>query len=141
MIRVKTIVFFVILSLQGTTSFAAEAVLSGDYLEGVWSDSGKEGCTSDQAGYVSFNNDHTVRVGQGKSVSALGFWELGDDTVIMHLLVSPKRGGERHPFYQERYYYQYMIPKVLRVQPDSFDYTLDFVDAQVGEKKTLTRCQ
>jgi hypothetical protein len=132
--------FFVVLSLQGATSFAAEAVLSGDYLDGKWSDSGKEGCTSDLAGYVIFHNNRTVQAGKGKSVSAAGFWELGNDTVFIHLLVSPRSGGAGHPFYQKRYYYQHLAAKMLKIQSDSFDYTTDPA-AQAGEKTTLTRCQ
>ena len=141
MTHIKTVLFFIVLSLQGATSFSAEAVLSGDYLDGKWSDSGKEGCTSDLAGYVIFHNNRTVQAGKGKSVSAIGFWELGDDTVIIHLLVSPRSGGEGHPFYQKRYYSQHMAAKMLKIQSDSFDYTLDLVAAQTGDKKTLTRCQ
>ena len=138
--HIKTVLLFIVLSLQGTTSFAAEAALSSDYLEGKWSDGGKEGCTSDLAGYVIFHNNRVVQAGIGKSVRAVGFWELSDDTVIMHLLVSPRSGKGGHPFYQERYHYQYMTPKILRIQSDSFDYTIESA-AQAGEKKMLTRCQ
>ena len=136
---IKTALFFIVLTLQGATLFAAEAVLSSDYLQGKWSESGKQGCTSEHAGYVMFHNNRILEVGRGKTVSAVGFWELGEDTVTLHLLVSPSGGGE-HPFYQKRYYYQYMSPKMLSIQSDRFDYTHD-TGVQAGEKRTLTRCQ
>jgi len=140
MTHIKTVLFFIVLTLHGATSLAGEAVLSSDYLQGKWSESGKQGCTSDHAGYVIFRNNRTLETGHGQTVSAVGFWELGDDTVTLHLLVSPTTGGAAHPFYQARYYYQYMSPKMLNMRSDGFDYTHDTA-AQAGEKKTLTRCQ
>jgi hypothetical protein len=70
--HIKTVLLFIVLSLQGATSFAAEAVLSADYLKGKWSDGGKEGCTSDLAGYVIFHNNHMVQAGTGKSQQPYG---------------------------------------------------------------------
>jgi len=143
MTYLKTIAFFIALTLQGATSLAAEAVLSSDYLQGKWSEGGKQGCASERAGYVIFHNNRTLEAGYGQTVSAVGFWELGEGTVTLHLLVSPSTtttSGGGHPFYQQRYYYQYMSPKMLSLQADSFEYTHD-TGAQAGEKTTLTRCQ
>jgi hypothetical protein len=141
MTHIKTVLFLIVLSIQSATvAVAADATLSASYLEGKWSESGKQGCTSEHAGYVTFNNNRTLQAGQGKSVSAVGFWDLADDTVIVHLLVSPSTGEGRHPFYQQSYYYQYMAPKMLSIQSDSFDYTHD-TGAQAGKKETLTRCR
>ena len=139
MTYLKTIAFFIALTLQGATSLAAEAVLSSDYLQGKWSEKGNQGCTSDHAGYVVFNNNGTLQAGHGKTIRAVGFWELNDGAVTLHMLVSPSGGGG-HPFYQQRYYYQYLSPKMLGLQADSFEYTQD-TGAQAGEKRTLTRCQ
>lgn len=140
MTYIKTGLLFTALALPGATSLAAEALLSSDYLQGKWSESGKQGCTSGQAGYVIFHNNRTLEAGRGQTVSAVGFWEPGEDTVTLHLLVSPASGGAGHPFYQKRYHYQYMSPKMLGIQSDSFDYTHD-TGVQAGEKRTLTRCQ
>lgn len=113
-------------------------MLSSDYLQGKWGENAKQGCTSDHTGYVIFHNNRTWR--HAKTVSAAGFWELGEGTVTLRLLVSPAGGGGGHPFYQKRYYYQYMSPKMLGIKSDSFDYTHD-TGVQAGEKRTLTRCQ
>ena len=140
MILFKSALFLILSTLLATNSFATPGVLSGDYLEGKWSESGTQGCTSDQASYVIFNSNQTLQAGQGKKITAVGFWEPGDDTVILHLLISPTGVGGGHPFYQKRYYYQYMSPKLLSRQADKFEYTLDS-GAQAGEKRTLTRCR
>ena len=139
MTHIKTILLLILLTLHTATSVAAEAVLSSGYLEGKWSQSGTQGCSSEHADYVIFHNNRTLSAGNGKKVSAVGFWEMGDGTVTLHMLVSPTAGGGGHPFYQQRYYYQYMTPNILSIQADNFDYTLDS-GAQVGEKRTLTRC-
>ena len=140
MTQLKTVLFFMVFTLQASVSFAAEMVLSGDYLQGKWSESGKQGCSSESASYVLFHNNRTLEAGRGQTVGAVGFWELGNGTLTLHLLVSPARGGGGHPFYQKRYYYQYMSPQMLSLQADSFDYTHD-TGVQAGEKRTLTRCQ
>lgn len=140
MTHTKALMFLIVLLLQSTASLAAEVKLTGNYLEGKWSEQGKEGCTSVTANYVTFHNDHTLAAGQGDAVRAVGFWEPGDGTVILHLLVSPGTGTALHPFYQQRYYYQYMSPKILAMQPNSFDFTQD-TGAGAGTIKTLTRCE
>ena len=140
MIKLRTALFLILPTLLAANAFAAPTVISDQYLEGKWSESGAQGCASDQATYVSFNSDRTLQAGHGKKISAVGFWEPGVDTVTLHLLVSPSGVAGGHPFYQKRYYYQYMVPKLLRIQADKFEYTLDS-GAQAGEQKTLTRCR
>ena len=140
MINHKTLVFLILLSLQSAPATAADAALSAAYLAGRWSESGKEGCSSARAGYVIFRDNRTVEAGNGDVISAVGFWELGDDQVTVHLLVSPSAGGGGgHPFYQQRYYYQYMSPHIISLQQDSFQFTHD-TGAAAGKTKTLTRC-
>ena len=63
MTMIKTVLFAILLTLKAATALAAEAVLSSDYLQGKWSESGKQGCTSDRAGYVIFNNNRTLEAG------------------------------------------------------------------------------
>jgi len=140
MTTIRSALLVIVLTLQAATSLAAEAVLSSGYLQGKWSESGAQGCTSDHAGYVMFHNNRTLEAGHGQTVKAVGFWELGEGTLTLHLLVSPAGGRTAHPFYQQRYHYQYLSPKMLSLQADSFDYTHD-TGVQSGEKRTLTRCQ
>ena len=140
MTHIKTLLFLIVLSLQGTASVAAAAQLSASYLEGRWSMGGKEGCSADHDLYVIFHRNGTLEAGRGELVRAVGFWELGDAAVNLHLLVTPSSAAAQHPFYQSRYYYQYMSPKILAMRADSFNYTSDG-GTEAGKQKTLTRCQ
>lgn len=140
MARLKEFLFVMMVLVHGASAVADEAKLSVDYLAGKWSTGGKDACASDQADYVIFRENGTVEAGHGKMINALGFWKLTDDTIAVHLLISPAGGGTPHPFYQKRYHYQYMFPKVLTVTPDAIDYTLD-TNVLSGVQQTLTRCR
>jgi len=86
-------------------------VLSSDYLQGKWSENAKQGCTSDHTGYVIFHNNRTWR--HAKTVSAAGFWELGEGTVTLRLLVSPAGGGGGIPFIRKGTIISTCLPKCL----------------------------
>ena len=136
----KAILIFIFSILQITTLYAAENVFSSDYLLGKWSSGGKAGCASDQATHVVFHDNHTLKAGQGKTVSTVGFWNVVQDRIILHLLVAPSSTQDAHPFFQQSYHYQYMAPTVLGAKADSIDFTHDIgVDAR--QSKTLTRCR
>ena len=136
---IRAFLISIIVFVQGGAA-AEEAGLTSAYLIGKWSTGGKEACASDQADYVYFRENGMVEGGRGKLGNAVGFWKLEDNTIAVHLLIAPAAEGTPHPFYQKRYHYQYMCPKVLNVTPDSLDYTLD-TNVQSGVKQTLTRCQ
>jgi hypothetical protein len=136
----KSVLVFIALVSQAGIAFAAEKALSDEYLKGRWTTDGKAGCTSDQATYVVFDTNHTLQAGKGESVSTVGFWQIGGDRVIVHLLVSPEPGREAHPFFQQNYHYQYMSPKILAIRSDGIDYTYD-TGVEAGNKRTLTRCR
>lgn len=136
----KLLPAFLVLALQSANAFSAEGTLSNEYLQGKWTSGGKDACTSGNASYVIFHQNHTLEAGRGGSVSTVGFWELADEQVLLHLLVAPSPGREAHPFYQGRYYYQHMSPKVLGMQADSIEFTHD-TGALSGQAQTLTRCR
>lgn len=136
----KAILIFIMPFLHITTLYAAENMISSDYLYGKWSSGGKAGCVSDKATHVVFHNNHTLEAGLGKTVSAVGYWDVAPDRIIMHMLAAPSRTQEAHPFFQQSYYYKYMAPTVLAVKADSFDFTQDTV-VNAGTNTTLTRCR
>ena len=140
MLNIKSALAVLVLVLQVTKAFGAQAVLSDDYLLGKWSTGEIDDCTSDQVTYVLFRDTHTLEAGKGKSVDTVGFWHIANDRVIAHLLVSPSPGRESHPFFQDKYHYQYRAPKVLEVQPDRVVYTHD-ADIPQGNRMALTRCK
>ena len=136
----KTILTFIISFLLITVSYAAENVISGDYLLGKWSPAGKAGCSSDRAPYVVFDDSHTLAAGQGKDINTVGFWDVVKDRIILHVLVSPGNQRDSHPFFQQSYHYQYKAPTVLGVRANSFDVTHD-VGVDARSMKTMTRCR
>jgi hypothetical protein len=117
---------------------AAEVKVSSDYLAGKWVLGEKQGCGSSEADYLIMRRNGTVEMGQGETVRILGFWELENDTLTLHMLVSPKATKVRNPFYRDSYRYQYIAAQVLETRQDAFDV---FTGTDVeGGKQTLTRC-
>jgi hypothetical protein len=127
----------VLLSLQIPTTLAQEVKLSPEYLAGTWSMSGSEGCGN--ADYVLFRGNRTLELGSGKTAGIVGFWELNNDTIILHMLVAP-RSGNTHPFYQDSYFYQYRAAQVLAARADALDFSIG-AQATQGQQYTLTRCR
>ncbi|MGD2074222.1 MAG: hypothetical protein PVI91_00145 [Gammaproteobacteria bacterium] len=125
----------VLLSLYIPTTLAEEVDLSPDYLAGTWSMAGSEGCGS--ADYVLFRENGTVELGRGKAAGIAGFWELNNDTIILHMLVAPRGGQARHAFYQDSYFYQYRAAQVLQTRADVIEVRV----GEPGEHHTLTRCR
>lgn len=136
----KAILIFIIPFLQVATLHAAENVIPSDYMVGKWSSGGKAGCSSSQATKVIFHDNHTLEVGQGKTVSTIGYWSVAQDRIILHMLVAPSQTQDAHPFFQQSYHYQYMAPTVLGIKADSIDFTHD-IGVGAGKRKTLTRCR
>lgn len=140
MMRNKTGLFSIVLLLQSAVTIAAEPKISADFLEGKWSNYGKEGCTSELATFITFRKNQTLEAGKGKSVRAVGFWESNGDNITLHILVSPGSKTQPHPFYQGRYYYQHFAPRILTVNSDTLEYAED-TGAAAAETQVLTRCQ
>ena len=125
-------------ALQIPAALAQEVKLSPAYLVGTWSMSGGDSCGS--GNYVLFRDNGTLEMGTGKAAGVTGFWELNNDSVILHMLVAPRGGNTQHPFYQDSYFYQYRAAQVLRTSPDTFDVSVGAQQAQGGQY-SLTRCR
>ena len=136
----KAILTLIIPFLQITTLYAADRVITSDYLLGRWSPEGKAGCASGRATHVVFHANGTLEAGRGRTVSTVGFWNVAKDRVVLHLLVAPSDERDAHPFYQQSYHYQYMAPTVLAVNPNSIEFTKD-TGFGAGNRSTLTRCR
>ena len=134
----KAMLTFLVPCLLITTSYAAE--ISSDYLIGKWSPAGKAGCMSDKGPYVVFDDSHTLAAGEGKTVNTVGFWDVARDRVVLHLLVSPGRTRDAHPFFKQSYHYQYKAATVMAVSANSFDYS-DDISVDARSRNTMTRCR
>lgn len=126
----------VLLSLQLPAAPAQEVNLSPAYLAGTWRIGGSEVCG--KADYVLFRENGTLELGRGDTAGMAGFWELNNDTIVLHMLVAPRR-GRRHAFYQDSYFYQYRTAQVLATRSDTFEVRVGSAPAS-GEEYTLARC-
>jgi hypothetical protein len=128
----------VLLSLLTPLSLAQQSELSPEYLAGIWSLAGPQGCEGRSADYALFRENGTLELGTAGKPRAAGFWEINNDAVIVHLLVSPS-GDQTHSFYQSSYFYQYRTARVLSLRANVFSVRIGGSDQ--GEELTLTRCQ
>lgn len=128
----------ILLSMHIPTTLAQEARLSPGYLAGTWSLGGSEACGSGD--YVVFRDNGTLEIGRGKTAAVAGFWELNNDAIILHMLVSPQGEQGPHPFYQSSYFYQYRSAQVLGTRADAFDVSVGAQQAP-GQQYILSRCR
>jgi hypothetical protein len=135
---IRPFVLMFLFAFFAANGSAAEVKVSSEYLEGKWVFGEKQGCGSSEADYMIMHKNGTVEMGQGETVRILGFWDLDNATLTMHMLVSPKGTKVRNPFYGDSYRYQYITAQVLETRPDAFGVILGMnVEAGV---QTLTRC-
>jgi hypothetical protein len=135
---IRPFVLMFLLSLIATNGSAAEIKLSSDYLEGKWVLGDKQRCGSSESDYLIMRRNGTVEMGQGGLAKIVGFWALDNDTLTLHMLVSPKSTKDENPFYRESYHYQYITAKVLETKPDAFGVIVG-ANVEAG-MQTLSRC-
>ena len=119
-------------------SLAQDLRLTPDYLAGTWSMSGPEGCAG-RTDYATFHANGTLELGTQGRARVVGFWQAGDSTLLLHMLVAPVAGQEGHPFYQSSYYYQYRAADIMDVSADEF--TVGIGDALEREQLRVSRCR
>ena len=135
---IKPITFMLLWVFLAAGASAAEPKVSSDYLEGKWIFGDKQDCGSADAGYLLIRNNGTVELGKGASTRVVGFWQLDNDDLTLHLLVSPQATKGRNPFYRESYQYQYVTAKIVEAKPNAFGVIVGSnVDAGI---QTLSRC-
>ena len=135
---IRPFVLMFLFAFFATNGSATEVKVSSEYLEGKWVLGEKQSCGSSEADYLIMRRNGTVEMGQGEAVRILGFWELNNDTLTLHMLVSPKGTKTQNPFYRESYRYQYITAKVLETKPDAFGVIVG-ANVEAGVQ-TLTRC-
>jgi hypothetical protein len=135
---IRPFLLLFLVSFVPANGSAAEAKVTSDYLEGKWVLGDKQGCESSKADYLIMRKNGTVELGQGEKAEIVGFWDLNNDDLTLHMLVSPKTTKGQNPFYRESYRYQYLTAKVLEAKQDAFDVIMG-TNVEAGVQ-TLTRC-
>ena len=127
-----------LLAVISAAASAAEVKVSPGYLQGEWVLGGMHDCKSADAKYLMMHKNGTFEMGRGGSAKMVGFWELNNDDLTLHMLVSPETSTGQNPFYRGSYGYQYVTAKVVETKSDSFGVIIATnVDAGI---QTLSRC-
>ena len=136
-----------ILALVGVLCLGAEvkaAELSNDYVLGKWLIDGTD-CADNSAEFAIFRDTGAVESVRAGKLEAAGFWEIDDDTVVIHVVASPAFfHGEREGFEGlkafEGQYDAFKIRVVpFNVEPDAFG-AVGLLGEQVS-KGSFTRCK
>jgi hypothetical protein len=134
-------------ALVGVLCLGAEAKaaeLSSDYLLGTWLIDSTD-CADNSAEFVIFRDTGAVESVREGKLEAAGFWEIVDDTVVVHVVASPAFfHGDREGFEGlkafEGQYDAFRIRVVpFNVEPDSFG-AIGLLGEQVS-KGSFTRCK
>lgn len=139
--RTRTLLVCLALMLPGAWSHAGDVSVSPEYLRGMWSFDGKTGCGSSNARYVLFRANGTLEVGQGNQVQRVGFWKIVDNSIVANTLTAPNATEEYHPFFRDSYRYEYVAPRVVKMEPDSFAVEMGSDIEKEKRQVMLTRCQ
>jgi len=140
MICKRAVVVFTLAAMQSAASFAGEVTISPEYFHGMWSLGGKAGCGSSNVDYVLFRQNGTLEVGQGGRVHRIGFWTTVNDTLVANTLTAPLETEESHPFFGDSYRYEYVAPKIVGAEQDTFTVSIGSDLEKEKRKATLTRC-
>jgi len=135
---IRSFILMFLIAFFATGSRAAEVKVTADYLEGKWILGEKQACESSDADYLIMRGNGTVEMGKGAAARIVGFWELDNDNLTLHMLVSPKTAKGQNPFYRESYHYQYITAKVIETKPDAFGVIVS-TNVEAGVQM-LTRC-
>jgi hypothetical protein len=135
---IRPLVLMFLLSFLATAASAAGVKVSSEYLEGKWVLGEKQDCGSSDAEYLLIRKNGTVEMGKSGSARIVGFWEVNNDDLTLHMLVSPKTTRGQNPFYRESYRYQYITAKVVEMKPDAFGVIVT-TNVEAGIQ-TLSRC-
>jgi hypothetical protein len=134
----RPIVLIFLIAFSATDGSASEVKVSPEYLAGKWVLGEKQACGSTQTTYIIIRGNGTLEIGRDATARAVGFWELDDDALTVHMLVSPGSTEARNPFYRENYGYQYLTAKVLEAQENTFK-VISSRNVEAGAQM-LSRC-
>jgi len=134
----KPFIFTFLLAVITAGTSAMDAKVSPDYLQGEWVLGEKQDCKSVNAKYLMMRKNGTLEMREGGLAKMVGFWELDNDNLTLHMLVSPGTSTGENPFYRDSYRYQYVTAKVVETKSDAFGVIIATnVDAGI---QTLSRC-
>lgn len=128
----------VLLMSFGQAPVALAQDVSPDFLVGVWSFQGKENCGVTGAEHIAFLEQGTFELGRKGTVDMVGFWELEDNRIDLHMVGSPYRFDDSLVQVKGQYGYAHLPVFTFDVEENAFD----AVVPHEGEvrKRTAHRC-
>lgn len=122
-----------------STGASAEVALGKDYLVGTWSLEGSDRCQTAGAENIAFRADDTLILGRGGPADAVGFFQIADNRLDLHVVASPHRIRGNLPQHEGIYGYGHLPVFLFDVEQDSFEAIVPF-DGDV-RRRTAHRCK
>ena len=123
MMRALTCVTIVAVLAVFLVPWAGAGELSQDYLAGRWViDS--QSCNSMESEYIEFRKDGTYVSGRGGKSEIVGFWNLEDDILKLHMLTSPAFFDDIHGAladFENKYQYLPARMVIFNAKKDSLE--------------------
>ena len=116
--------------------------LTAEYLGGLWVMGGKDQCKNEDREYLLLRENGTFESGRSDKAEAVGFWELKEDFLNLHLVTSPAFFKDVHEDmheYDGQFHYFNMKVAAINFDGKSFEAIAIFGD-QV-KKSTAVRCE
>ena len=137
--KIKQVILLAITTLLSGIALATDVALVPLDLGGKWVWGEKKDCESGVAQYMTFSDNGTIELGKGYAPTAVGFWTLKDNTISIHILVTPGETDDSNVFYKGRYTYSYATAEIL----EASEGLIEIITGTTGDTKrsTLTKCE
>lgn len=133
--RMVSLAFLSIMLLVNSASVAMEP----EYLVGRWTPDGETGCDEPSSGFIDFDDQGIVRISRFDKVESVGFWEIQEGILKIHLLALPSfvTDSIQAPLDQPGYYIVRVLP--FEVTENSFHGAVSH--GEVLRRGIYVRCQ
>jgi hypothetical protein len=98
----------------------AEDEIPDGYLEGTWAIGDAGACDNPTTEHLTFDANGTFTAEQGDESTAVGFWNLVDDKLDLHMVSSPAFFGDQLQPYSGQYAYYNVQALVFDYEEQSF---------------------
>jgi hypothetical protein len=123
------------------TPWAIAEQLSPEYFYGRWAIDAQD-CSSPDTEYYEFQKKGTFEVTRTGQTEIIGFWEVKNDTMELHMLTSPAFYTDLHSAmaeFQGQFHYYPAKMLIFNIQKDSFE-VFGLIGDQL-DRASAVRCQ
>jgi hypothetical protein len=121
---------------------AGAADLSAEYLGGTWVIGGKDQCQNQDREVLLLRKNGTLESSRSGKAEAVGFWELKDDFLHLHMVSSPAFFKDVHEdMHEYDGQFHYFNMKVAAVNFDGKSFEAIAILGEQIKKSTAVRCE